>query len=108
MDKHLIATATAGNVFVKSDGTTTPTIDYGTAPDRGTLCTITVVKSALPDVYKRQVPDGWATLLAAGRAAFGDEASWPGLLATADAEVALTSFAPAVSDAAHELSLIHI
>ena len=48
VDKHLIATATAGNVFVKSDGTTTPTIDYGTAPDRGTLCTITVVKSALP------------------------------------------------------------
>lgn len=52
--------------------------------------------------WRDGVPDGSATLLAAGRAAFGDEASWPGLLATADAEVALTSFAPAVSDAAHE------
>lgn len=52
--------------------------------------------------WRDGVPDGSADLFAAGRAAFGDETAWPALLSGANAQVALTTFAPAVAEAAHE------
>lgn len=52
--------------------------------------------------WRDGVPDGSEALLAAGRQAFGDESTWPTLLAGADSAVALTSFAPRVAEAAHE------
>lgn len=55
--------------------------------------------------WRDGVPDGSEALLLAGRAALGEESSWPGLLAGPDAEVALTTFAPAVADAAHDCSI---
>jgi hypothetical protein len=52
--------------------------------------------------WRDGVPAGSEALLHAGRAALGDEATWPALLAGADSDIALTSFAPAVAEAGHE------
>lgn len=52
--------------------------------------------------WRDGVPGGSEALLAAGRAAFGPEDGWADLIAGADAETALTTFAPTICDLARD------